>query len=147
MRAFASRLFTASFPRFCVIGAVGFAVDGAVLLGLIRGVSADPLAARLASFACAVLVTFECNRRWTFRGAVQHPYIAELAAYLGVQGVGFACNFFIYASCYLALRPSTAAPLASLAIASAAALVVNYAGACLFVFPTRRDCCAPGADR
>lgn len=139
MHARVSTLFAASFLRFCVIGALGFVVDAGVLLGLMHLASADALAARLASFGCAVLVTFELNRRWTFRDAVPRAYLAELATYLGVQGLGFACNFVIYAACYLALRPSPLAPLLSLAIASAAALVVNYTGARLIVFKPRRE--------
>ena len=135
----ASRLFATSFLRFCVIGALGFAVDAGLLLGLMRWASADALAARLLSFACAVLVTFECNRRWTFRSASARPYLADLAAYLGVQGLGFACNFVIYAACYVALRPAPAAPLLALALASATALGVNYAGARFVVFRPGRD--------
>lgn len=134
LRALVSRVLATSFVRFCVIGGVGFVVDCAVLLALMHWASADALAARLVSFACAVLVTFDLNRRWTFRDAAPRPFLVEFLAYLGIQGFGFVCNFGIYAACYFALRPSQTAPLVSLAIASAGALLVNYAGARFLVF-------------
>ncbi len=89
---------------------------------------------RLLSFSIAVLVTFELNRRWAFKQGAAKPYWAALSTYLAVQGIGFACNFGIYAVLYLTLPLSYDAPLLCLAIASAAALLVNYAGASLVVF-------------
>ena len=125
------------FLRFCVVGGVGFCVDAAVLLLLVGVAGLDPVAARFASFACAVLATFELNRRWAFAGAPPQPYLHRLAAYLGVQGVGFLFNLGVYSASYLLLPAPLNAPVLSLAYASVLALVVNFAGARFVVFRRR----------
>ncbi|MGI3903975.1 MAG: GtrA family protein [Janthinobacterium lividum] len=125
------------FLRFCVVGAVGFIVDAGVLLIEVHAFHVDPIWGRLVSFAIAVLTTFEFNRRWAFKQRGARPYLMALASYLGVQGLGFACNFSLYTLLYLALPPGYNAPLFCLAIASLVALSVNYAGASLVVFRTK----------
>ena len=119
------------------MGAVGFCVDAAGLLLLVGAAGMNPVAARFASFACAVLATFELNRRWAFAGATPQPYLRRLAAYLGVQGVGFVVNFGVYAAAYLLLPAPLNAPVLSLAYASILALLVNFAGARFVVFRRR----------
>ncbi len=120
-----------------MVGGVGFCVDAAVLQLLIAAGSMNPVTARFVSFGCAVLVTFELNRRWAFAGAVQQPYLRRLAAYLAVQGVGFIFNLGVYSAAYLLLPAPLNAPVLSLAYASALALLVNFAGARLVVFRRR----------
>ena len=132
-----SRAAGKQFLRFCVIGAVGFLADAGVLLLLVHDTAMGAIAARLVSFAVAVLVTFELNRRWTFRDAASIKYWNQLASYVGVQSLGFACNFAIYTGLYLLLPPDPSAPLAALAVASALALFVNFIGARLLVFGRR----------
>ncbi len=122
------------FLRFCIVGGVGFCVDAAVLLLLVGAAGLNPVAARFASFGCAVLATFELNRRWAFAGATPQPYLRRLATYLGVQGVGFAFNLGVYAAAYLILPAPFNAPVLSLAYASILALLVNFAGARFIVF-------------
>ncbi|MDX7952399.1 GtrA family protein [Lichenihabitans sp. Uapishka_5] len=135
---FVSQLLQSQFVRFCIIGAVGFVTDASVLMALIHWGSLHPLAARLGSFACAVVVTFELNRRWTFRDSGERAYLGMLAKYLGVQGIGFILNLAIYTGIYFLLRPASSAPLIALALASIVALFLNYLGARLVVFQTKR---------
>ena len=125
------------FLRFCAVGAVGFAVDAAVLTLVVASGSMDPIGGRLISFACAVMATFELNRRWAFRLIPPLPYITTLIAYLGVQGVGFVCNLAAYVVLYKLLPPPFNQPLLCLALASALALVVNFSGSRLMVFRRR----------
>ena len=120
-----------------MVGGVGFCVDAAILQLLAGAEGMDPIVARFASFGGAVLATFELNRRWAFAGAVPQPYLNRLAAYLGVQGVGFVFNLGAYSAAYLFLPPPLNAPVLSLAYASALALLVNFAGARLVVFRQR----------
>lgn len=54
--------------RFSMVGAIGFAVDGGVLMTLVLG-GVDALIARLVSFPAAVFVTWWFNRHWTFSGS------------------------------------------------------------------------------
>ena len=87
----------AIFLRFAAVGAIGFVVDAGVLLALVALGWASPIEGRLISFACAVLVTFELNRRWSFGRMSRRPYLATLASYVGVQSGGFLCNLWL---CY-----------------------------------------------
>ena len=120
-----------------MVGGVGFCVDAAGLLLLVGVAGMNPVAARFASFGCAVLATFELNRRWAFADASPEPYLRRLAAYLGVQGVGFGFNLGVYSAAYLFLPAPLNAPMLSLAYASALALLVNFAGARFVVFRRR----------
>ena len=122
------------FLRFCCVGGAGFCVDAAALMGLVHAAGVDPIPARLLSAVAAILTTFELNRRWAFRGVGARRYGAALAAYAGVQSLGLGCNVAVYTGCYLLLPPPLDAPLLCLVAASAAALLVNYAGASRVVF-------------
>lgn len=133
-----NRAWAAQFLRFCIVGGVGFVVDASVLLAAVRFFGADPIGGRILSFSIAVWTTFELNRRWAFRSRGGRPYLVAFASYLGVQGVGFACNFSIYTVLYLTLPSPYNLPLACLMVASGAALAVNYAGANLLVFRSNR---------
>ena len=125
------------FLRFCVVGGVGFCLDAVVLQVLVGADGMNPVAARFVSFGCAVLMTFELNRRWAFAGALPQPYLRRLATYLGVQGVGFVFNLGVYSAAYLLLPAPLNTPVLSLAYASALALLVNFAGARFVVFRRR----------
>lgn len=124
----------ARFLRYCVVGAAGFIADATVLLALVHGQDMNPLLARAFSFSLAVMLTFALNQHWTFERGIRRGLIASFLAYLGVQGLGFACNAAIYAFAILVLPPPFNAPLFSLAIASAVALAVNYWGSRQLVF-------------
>ncbi len=125
------------FLRFCVVGFVGFLVDATVLQLLVGAAGMNPVLARFFSFGCAVLATFELNRRWAFAGAVPQPYLRRFAVYLGIQSVGFAFNLGTYSAAYLLLPAPFNAPVLSLVYASALALLVNFAGARFVVFRRR----------
>ena len=124
----------AQFVRFCSVGAVGFIVDAGTLLIAVHLFGVDPIGARLMSFFVAVLTTFELNRRWAFRDRGRRRWLKALTSYLGVQGLGFCCNFGLYTLLYLTLPQRYNAPLFCLAAASAVAIVINYLGASLVVF-------------
>ena len=124
----------AQFMRFCCVGGAGFCVNSAALMALVHVAGADPILAWPLSAVAAILTTFELNRRWAFRGAGAERYGMALAAYAGVQSLGLACNFAVYAGCYVLLPPPLNAPLLCLVAASAAALSLNYAGASRVVF-------------
>ena len=125
------------FLRFCGVGGVGFAVDALALMALIHGLGFGPIPARLVSAVMAILTTFELNRRWAFRGAGDARWGTAFAAYAGVQALGLGCNVAVYVACDLLLPWPMNAPLICLVAASAAALLVNYAGASRVVFRPR----------
>ncbi len=122
------------FLRFCCVGGAGFCVNTVVLMGLVRFFGFGAILAWPLSAVAGVLTTFELNRRWAFHGAGAERYGVAFATYAGVQGLGLACNFAVYAGCYLLLPPPLNAPFLCLVAASAAALSLNYVGTSRVVF-------------
>ena len=126
------------FFRFCVVGAIGFCVDAGLLEGILWTGLLDPLTGRLLSFACAVMVTFACNRRWSFKNGRSNPFWRTFGRYMAIQGFGFGCNYSIYTTLYLLLPPPFNRPLLCLVGGSAFALAVNFLGARFLVFRSSR---------
>jgi putative flippase GtrA len=122
------------FLRFCAVGGAGFIADASVLFLLVHKFAFNPIVARAFSFSIAVVLTFELNRRWSFRTVRHRRVVAAFGAYLAVQGVGFLCNFAIYGLAILSLPAPFSAPLICLALASVLALAVNFMGAERLVF-------------
>ena len=122
------------FLRFCCVGATGFVTDTSILMALVHGGHVDPIVAKALSFAVAVLVTFELNRRWAFERGRDVSALTAFPAYLAVQGVGFLCNWTVFTACVVLLPQPFGSVLGAAVIAAAAALVLNYLGAARLVF-------------
>lgn len=134
-----SRREAGRFLRFCLVGGLGFVADTGTLVGAVRWGGLDPAPAKALSFGVAVLVTFEFNRRWAFGAAPRGSWVSTFAAYLGVQATGFMVNWLVFTAC-LVLGPSGAGRLVAFnALASIAALAVNFLGARHLVFRLRQD--------
>ena len=119
--------------RFTLVGALGFAVDAAVLAAL-RGLAGNYIAQMLA-FIVAALATWALNRRWTFadrnNGLRLHE---EGVRYLGANVIGFVVTNGLYSLLVLA----TPIPVfACLAIAAAVSALVSYAVNNTLVFKER----------
>ncbi len=125
------------FLRFCVVGAVGFLVDAAILEMLLFLQLLNPFTARLFSFGCAVFATFQMNRHWSFKSGDLKPFWTTFVSYLGVQGVGFVCNFSIYSALYVFVPAPMNRPIYCLIIASAISMSLNFLGAKILVFRSR----------
>ncbi len=124
------------FARFAVAGAIGFVVD-ALVLYLASAAGAGWYAGRAISFLCAVFVTWQFNRRFTFTGDKPGSPWAEWWRYLSAMALGGAVNLGAYAAT-LALAPaSTWTPLAGVAIGSIAGMLVNFATSKAWVFKPR----------
>ncbi len=126
----------AEFLRFAGTGALGFAVDSALLLAFTGGLGWPPLMSRLASFAVALVSTWLINRAWTFRASAKSPRAigAEFAGYGAVQMTGGVANFAIYALIISLIGHEPLQLLVALATGAAAGLGINYVGARRFVF-------------
>jgi putative flippase GtrA len=133
-----SRAELVPFLRFCAVGAVGFIVDAGILAAAVYAAGLDPLLARGLSASIAILATYAVNRSWSFRHGAEVPFWRAFPAYVGVQGFGFAVNIALYAVAIAMLPWPLSQPLPALALASATALMVNYAGARLIVFRLRQ---------
>lgn len=122
-----------TFPRFCLIGALGFAIDAVALFALVERFAIGPVPARVLSLLIAVTATWLLHRRFTFR-STDPRRLAEWLRFLLVNGTGAAINFAVYVSVLVAF-PGTPALLA-LVMGSAVALLANYWGARLVAFRT-----------
>lgn len=122
------------FARFCIVGGIGFISDAGIMTLCIHGLGWSPNGARALSFAVAVLVTFLLNRCISFADSGDRPILQALVSYLLVQAFGFGCNMMVFTLAIVWLPAPFSAPVAALALASAAALVLNYAGARFLVF-------------
>jgi putative flippase GtrA len=124
-----------AFSRFALVGGAGFLVDAGILYSLTAGLGLSPVTARFASFFCAVTATWLLNRQITFRGQRATRYRGrEWLRYVGVSSIGGGLNMAIYFTLVSGFGVFHATPLAALAIASVAALIVNFAGSRLLVF-------------
>jgi putative flippase GtrA len=126
----------AEFLRFAGAGAVGFAVDSALLLAFTSGLGWPPLLSRLASFVVALVSTWLINRAWTFRAGAKSARAigAEFAGYGAVQMTGGAANFAVYALVISLIGHGPLQLLAGLAAGAATGLAINYFGARKLVF-------------
>lgn len=128
----------ADFPRFVVVGALGFAIDNLTLLSLVNAGWA-PLAARAVSIPVALVATWLINRLWTFRstsaGKTVRGIGAEFLGYCGVQLTGGVVSFVVFSVVVATIGATTQVELtAAVAAGSASALLINYLGARILVF-------------
>ena len=126
---------TPEFFRFLLVGAVGFAVDAAILLLLIHVGEMSRLWARIPSFLAAVTVTWLLHRNFTFANANEFaPSVREWLRFMLANAFGNCANLAIYA---LLVGRFAWEPLSALAVASVTALGVNYALSARWVFKRR----------
>jgi putative flippase GtrA len=119
--------------RFGLVGTIGFLVD-AGWLALLLGV-AGPYWGRLGSFAIAVVVTWACNRSFTFadrRSGLSRG--REFRRYFGAMLAGGAVNYGVYALVVLLLGGGGLVPFLALAAGSLAGMAVNLTLANFVVF-------------
>jgi len=126
-----------SLPVFLWVGAVGFLVDGGIMLGLVGASGWGPIPARAVSFPAALFCTWILNRRFAFRGRGLDSASLEYLAYASIQVVGALLNVGVFALS-LGLWPSLATiPLVPLGIGAVIALGFNYSALRFLVY--RRD--------
>lgn len=117
--------------RFAITGGIGFVADAAALALLLWATPLGPFAARLISIGVALAVTWLINRRVTFRPSARGA-LHEGARYGGVGLATSFVNYLIYSGLLLVMP--WLPPLAALAAASAAAMVLSYLGYSRLVF-------------
>lgn len=121
------------FPRFLVVGAVGFLVDAAAFVAL-RAVTPD-IVARIGALLVAITATWWFNRRWTF--ASRDPaFVSEWARYALGSVAGASVNAVVSLG-VLWLAPAAGA-IAAVAVGSLLGAAVNYLAASRFAFATVR---------
>ena len=127
------------FLRFCVVGAIGFVIDGGILALLTQGLGLGPILARVFSFSVAVFGTWLLNRSWAFRDRPQTGIVREFIEYVTAQGLGLIINFGGYAALVLYAPYPFNYPLLALCIATGVSLVFNFIALNRFVFADQRS--------
>jgi putative flippase GtrA len=123
----------AQLARFAVVGAVGFAVDAAVLQLLVGAAGWSPFSARAVSFPAALSATFLLNRAWTF-AALRMPAARAYGTYGVIQALGALINLAVFSICLLAAPPLYERPVIALGIGAIVALLFNFAASRRLVF-------------
>jgi putative flippase GtrA len=118
-------------PRFALVGAAGFAADALLLVLVVGALGLDPFSARLLSVSGALAFTWLLNRSFTFGPSARHPAV-EGGRYAGVGVASSILNYLIY-GLLLAALPGLP-PLAALAVASLAVMIVSFFGYSRLVF-------------
>ena len=116
---------------FGLVGGIGFLVDAAMLALLLAATPMGPFSARLVAIGVALATTWQLNRRLTFAPSVR-GLAAEGTRYGGVGLATAAINYAIY--CIALWLVPALPPLVALAIASAAAMALSFAGYSKLVF-------------
>ncbi|HET7033723.1 MAG TPA: GtrA family protein [Casimicrobiaceae bacterium] len=132
-----NRSLPADFVRFAIVGGIGFIVDAGILSALVSWFGLNVYASRAVSFSIAVLATWALNRQWVFGDwKARHASAvgAEYVRYVVVQTVGALTNLAVFVAVLVAVPDLIRYPVVPLAIGAVAGLLVNFAGARLWVF-------------
>jgi putative flippase GtrA len=119
---------------FLFAGAIGFAVDVAVLWALLRFGILGPFSARVLAIGAAMLCTYLINRTFTF-GASHRRVSVEGARYGGVGIASALINYAVYSLCLIVLPAIS--PFLAVILGSGSATVFSYLGYSRFVFGPR----------
>ena len=115
------------FFKFAIIGTIGFVVDATILLIFVNILNIEIYISRIASFCCAVLITWLLNRKFTFDlSSINMKKSKEYIYYFIIQFIGVLINytiFIILINQYLILKQNLIIPLA---IASIIAMFFNF---------------------
>jgi putative flippase GtrA len=123
---------------FILVGAIGFCVDGGLLLVGHEQLGFAWAFARLLSFTGAVTVTWLLNRSLTFSNQSGPLTLDEWRRYFAVNGVGAALNLGIFSMLMEFVPSFSSQPLIALAVAATVALTFNFFMSRRLVFQTIR---------
>jgi putative flippase GtrA len=122
------------FVSFCLIGVVGFIIDGGLLYLLVLN-QFDPYFVRALSFPLAVTATWYLNRHWAFGIRPDTPGKGrDYRRYILVQIGGATANYLVYALILIFIAHIPSNVLAAFAIGSLLGLAINFCGSRWWVF-------------
>ena len=124
---------------FLVVGAVGFAIEAALLTGLVVMRHWQPLAARAISFPVAVTICWWLNRNWTFANARHVSAGRQYVFFFAVQCVGALINLCVFWYMMHWWPASRSWPIVPLAAGSVVALSFNFFASAKLVFSNIRN--------
>jgi putative flippase GtrA len=81
--------------KYGTAGAVGTAVQYAILIGLVEAFHGDPVLASTLGAVAGAIVNYLLNYHYTFRS--ERPHAVSLAKYMVVSALGIALNAVVLA--------------------------------------------------
>jgi putative flippase GtrA len=134
---------SASFLRFALVGALGFAIDGGIMQALTLATGASPLFARAISFPLALSATWALNRSWTFPTGRERAPLAQYRRYLAVQILGFIINYALFAVLVRSGGMWAEAPLLALLVGGLTSMAATYVLSRMLVFSAAHPAAPP----
>lgn len=126
------------FARFFVTGAVGFIIDGGILMLLVYALGMDAVLARYISIPIAITGTWWINRHYAFADRRSARALPELLRYFIANGLGALLNMLVYLVLLkLEIKPFSH-PALAFTIASVVAMFFNFTVNYLKVFNANR---------
>jgi putative flippase GtrA len=119
--------------KFAGVSLIGFVTD-ALLLHAGVGLGVAPALARIFSLFCAMQVTFIINGLHVFSCLNRASFLRQWSGYMTSNGFGNFCNYWIFVTLVSTHWPVVSVHLVALAVGSAAAWMINFTAARLFVF-------------
>lgn len=124
------RILKNSLLRYCIVGAIGFFVDGGLLL-CFTSIGTGPYVGRIFSIILALIVTWYIHRKFTFKVKTA-ANIKELLRYILTNSLGALVNYAVYSLLMILIEGISI--IVPLVVSSIVALIFNYIGAKVFVF-------------
>lgn len=116
---------------FAFAGLLGLLTD-VLILYLTLALGLGLFAGRTISFTCAVWVTWQFNRRYTFNS--HGSAWRQWWRYLGSMMIGGVINYAAYSAILICSRDHLLLPMIAVAAGSLAGMTVNFVSAKFFVF-------------
>jgi putative flippase GtrA len=112
------------FTRFGAVGAVGYAVDTAIVYALLGLLGPGP--AGMPSFLISATVTWALNRAWTWRGRSRGSRLRQWAHFLAVSSPALLLNRGVYEALVYLVPTCAAYPFLATAAGTGAGMFVNF---------------------
>ena len=120
--------------RFVMVGSLGFAIDAAILAGLVQGALA-----RAVAMATAVLCSWLIHRQWTFASGRARPPILQSLLNATFQVISLSVNYGIFSALVLTGGLWRSYPVLAAAVGSLVAAVLSYVLAKWIAFAEPRE--------
>lgn len=121
-----------SIVKFCVVGGCSTLLDMIIYFVLYEALG--PVFAKMVSMSCCMVFSYNLNKRWSFSVKTKKTR-KELCSYFLTQLINMAVNV---GTNYLILT-ATHMKMVAFVVATAIAMVVNYALQKFWVFGNRKD--------
>jgi len=125
--------------RFVMVGSLGFAIDAAILAGLVHAAHWSPFLSRAVAMTTAVLCTWLIHRHWTFASGRARPPILQSLLYATFQAISLSVNYGIFSALVLTGGLWRSYPVLAAALGSLIAAVLSYVLAKWVAFAEPRE--------